>query len=341
MRGSPVPDRGYLEFGRWFGAIFGLNFGFILGNVIHNTRHWMYGPEVIVMLRGAQTVQVDGVEYRLEAGDVLTIDSFQAHEIYDGTPGGLQMILNFEESLLRRTGDVRLALSTVGEHALPRDHPDICDFRENLCELAQLVMQQNQNDRITAEVSDESWAAVRAYFYRLMMLLSRHQIHMEHSLPESPMLLADCVQMIHQRYREPLTIGDLAASFNYSESSLYRLFRRSLGISFLEYLTSVRLNVACGMLMKREKSVMEIADLCGFSSYGNFYRVFRERMGTSPVKYREESVQAQTQWWTPSDMNPLYHYNQFQMFPVCETDNWNTVKELVRTCCTCQNPKAR
>ncbi len=332
MKKSPMPDRGYLEVGRWFGAMFGLNFGCLTGNVIRNSRHWMYGPEIMVMLRGSHTLWVDGVEHRLEAGDVLTIDSFQSHEIYDGAPGGLQLIFNFDESLLRRTGDVRLALSTVGEHALPRDHPDVCALRETLLELTKLTEQQLKTGKAGTVIGDDAWFEVRALFYRSLMLLSRHQVAVEHPLPESPMLLANCVRAIHQRYREPLTIGDLAARFNYSESSLYRLFRQSLGISFLEYLTSVRLNVACGMLMKREKSVMEIADLCGFSTYGNFYRIFKERMGTTPTAYQEDTAPDRSMWWTPSDMNPLYRYNQFQPFPVLKNDCWESMTELVQKC---------
>ena len=89
------------------------------------------------MLRGSHTVWVEGEEYRLEAGDVLTIDTFCSHEIYGGAPGGLQLIFSFDETMLRRTGDVTLDLSTVGEHALPRDHPDVCAMRQAVALLMQ------------------------------------------------------------------------------------------------------------------------------------------------------------------------------------------------------------
>lgn len=328
MKQIPAPDRGYMEFGRWIGAMYGLNFGCIVGNVIRNSRHWMYGPEVICMLRGGHTVWVDGVEHRLEAGDVLCIDSFQSHEIYDGAPGGLQMIFNFEETLLRRSDGLRLGLSTVGEHALPRDHPDVCALRESICELIKLSSTGLRNK---GKISDEEWFEVRTLFYRALTLLSRHRHPAAEPMPGSPMLLANCIREIHQRYQEPLSIADLAGQFGYSASSLYRLFRQSLGVSFLDYLTSVRLNIACGMLMKHEHTVMEIADLCGFSTYSNFYRVFRERMGLTPTAYQAGAVPDSSLLWTTFDQNPLYHYNQFQPFPVLESDQWEKLSDFCRS----------
>jgi len=333
MKQIPQPDRGYMEFGRWFGSVFGLNFGCLCGNVIRNSRHWMYGPEIICMLRGAHTVWVDGVEHRLEAGDVLTIDSFRSHEIYDGTPGGLQMILNFDETLLRRSGDVRLDLSTVGPNALPKDHPDVVALRETVFELCRLCSDPVHTFKaFGAQVTDAEWFEVREYLYKLVKLLSRHQHPANGAMPESPMLLANCIREIHERYQEPLTIANLAEKYGYSSSSLYRLFRQSLGVSFLDYLTSVRLNIACGMLMKNEHTVMEVSDLCGFSSYSNFYRIFKERMGTSPTAYQEGSIPENSQWWTDSDNNPLYQYNQFQAYPVQNTEDWNDLDEMVRKC---------
>ena len=332
-KNEAIADRGYMEFGRWSGACYGLNVGCVMGNIIRNSRHWMYGPEIVIMLRGSHTVWVDGAEHRLEAGDVLTIDTFESHEIYDGVPDGLQMIFNFDEALLRRTGNVRLALSTVGENALPKDHPDVCALREAVACMGRMIYSRfcvSPSER--TPVSDAEWFQARCCLDRILMLLSRHQVPAKSPPLDSPMLLANCIREVHEHYSEPLTLSMLAERFNYSESSLYRLFRQSLNASFLGYLTSVRLNIACGMLMKNEHTVMEVSDLCGFSTYSNFYRVFKQRMGMSPTEYKEKSTGGASVLWTNSENNILYRYNQFQSFPVLKEDTLEGLHEAVKHC---------
>lgn len=73
-----------------------------------------------------------------------------------------------------------------------------------------------------------------------------------------------------------------------SQSTLYYLFNKHYGCTVHEYINNRRLERAAELLRNSTKSVGEIAFQSGFSSQNYFSRLFREKYGTSPAKYRKE-----------------------------------------------------
>ncbi len=55
-----------------------------------------------------------------------------------------------------------------------------------------------------------------------------------------------------------------------------------MGMSFPEYLQSIRLNCAVSLIAGGEQSITEIAADSGFESQRTFYRAFRARFGITP-----------------------------------------------------------
>ncbi len=73
-----------------------------------------------------------------------------------------------------------------------------------------------------------------------------------------------------------------------SQSTLYYLFGKHYGCTVHEYINNRRLERAAELLRNSAKSVGEIAFQSGFSSQNYFSRLFREKYGTSPAKYRKD-----------------------------------------------------
>ena len=86
------------------------------------------------------------------------------------------------------------------------------------------------------------------------------------------------------------TVQEICDSLFISPSTVLRLFRRYLGVSPRAYLETRRLEIARNHL-KLGKSVTETAQLAGYSDTSAFIRLFRQRFGITPLKYREISTQ--------------------------------------------------
>ena len=83
----------------------------------------------------------------------------------------------------------------------------------------------------------------------------------------------------------PSTLSDLAAHANVSTRHLNRVIRDELGMSPLEYVNSMRLDVATACL-ESGSSVAQAAALAGYGSVVAFRRAFVARLGITPSQYQ-------------------------------------------------------
>ena len=81
-----------------------------------------------------------------------------------------------------------------------------------------------------------------------------------------------------------ITFSDAAAFMGLSEPYFSKFFRKISGMTFSQYLNSVKLRHAIAMLQDRKSdlSVTEISTLCGFDTIRHFNRVFKDITGMPP-----------------------------------------------------------
>lgn len=91
---------------------------------------------------------------------------------------------------------------------------------------------------------------------------------------------------IDQNYMNKLTLDDLAKNVYLNKSYVSQMFITYLGITFVEYLESLRIHKAQELLRNTEASITKIAENIGYSTQSYFTKVFKKRMGMSPIKYR-------------------------------------------------------
>ena len=82
-----------------------------------------------------------------------------------------------------------------------------------------------------------------------------------------------------------LSIKDIAQNLNYHPKYISHLFKDKMGISYSEYLRSVRLKYAITLLDHGIDSVKNVALLSGFSDPLYFSKVFKDSVGMSPTVY--------------------------------------------------------
>lgn len=81
---------------------------------------------------------------------------------------------------------------------------------------------------------------------------------------------------------ERIDIDGVAAFLRTSRATLLRAFHHAGGMSFTEYLRSIRMQEAFYLLRERALNVAECAARCGFSDPAYFSRTFKKHFGFSP-----------------------------------------------------------
>jgi transcriptional regulator GlxA family with amidase domain len=86
---------------------------------------------------------------------------------------------------------------------------------------------------------------------------------------------------------EPMNEADFARLAGQSQSAFSRSFRRHTGMTFVQYVNRLRVNLACQHLMSDTR--MPITEVCfaaGFNNLSNFNRQFLAQKGMPPSRFR-------------------------------------------------------
>lgn len=94
------------------------------------------------------------------------------------------------------------------------------------------------------------------------------------------------LQHIGRNFTRDLREAELAALGRQSISTFSRSFRRHAGVTFVRYVNSLRIELACQHLSQAGLTVTEICYAVGFNNVSNFNRQFLAAKGMQPSRFR-------------------------------------------------------
>lgn len=102
-------------------------------------------------------------------------------------------------------------------------------------------------------------------------------------------IIRPAIEYMAQRFREDITVEQLAGLVHLSKSHFMRCFRQAVGIGAIEHLSQLRIHAACEALSDSTDQIADIAFACGYSNLSNFNRQFLKKVGCSPREYRKRN----------------------------------------------------
>lgn len=95
-------------------------------------------------------------------------------------------------------------------------------------------------------------------------------------------------EYVEQNYwREDFSLQEAADCVNLSMQYMSKLFRKEMGVTFVDYLTSVRIRKSIDLFQNEELKIYEIAERVGYATQHYFSTVFKKNLGVSPAEYRK------------------------------------------------------
>lgn len=95
------------------------------------------------------------------------------------------------------------------------------------------------------------------------------------------------MDFVNENYMEKITLGELAAELKYSLPYLSRIFRKSCGMTFENFLQKTRIEQSCRLLANTDKKIIDIAECVGYTDLKFFNMIFKRYMNMTPGKYRK------------------------------------------------------
>ncbi len=97
----------------------------------------------------------------------------------------------------------------------------------------------------------------------------------------------DAVRYLEENYQNAVGLKETADALGLSEHYLSRLFHKTTGYSFLNYVTRFRIARALELMGDPKLNITEIYTACGFRTGSHFAQVFKHYVGETPANYRE------------------------------------------------------
>jgi AraC-like DNA-binding protein len=123
-----------------------------------------------------------------------------------------------------------------------------------------------------------------AFFADQLSALS-NQLVMEKNNAEPPLVLK-AREYIDKHRAEEISLADVAKAAGASVFHFCKVFHKSTGLKFTDYVARVRLEDARNRLLNPNLRVSEIAYDVGFQSLTQFNRTFKRVFGQSPTAFR-------------------------------------------------------
>ena len=260
---------------------FGTNARINCGHVTeqHNSGNHLHQYfELELVLEGEIEITVSGKRHIARAGDIAAIPPFKVHSFH--TPERVKMLI--------------MTLPTVFL-------PEMVEFDELFAD----------RDRFVFKASDALWTYLIATGFHTMR--TKRSISLPEDLPflhrfcatlhliiaeflsvteARPMVasentLARILLYVSSHFTEDITLNSIGEALGYNPKYVSACFSMIEGISFRDFLNSLRIEKAKGLLRSSDSTVLAIALECGFKNESTFHRVFLDVTGMTPAKYRK------------------------------------------------------
>lgn len=249
--------------------------------------HWHERLEFIYVLEGSLDTTCGNMAATLHVGDLLVVNPNQLHAAVSGKDGVKYYALCIENTALT-------ALSGgqgIEQYILPILQRKCC---------FQTYIHSEEINGILKDIFTEFESKEQGYelmlqgnVARLLALLYRKHINTDSNISVVSSHFEEVLAYIGEHFTEDIKMENVAEHFSFNKSHFCRKFKSQTGISFVRYVTRLRLDLSEFLLLTSDLPITQIALKCGFNDLNYFSRKFRERYGMSCSDYRRKNAEKQ------------------------------------------------
>lgn len=257
---------------------------------VHFPEHTHDYIEMIYMCQGQTTHIVNGKSIILLQGETLILNQHATQEILPA--GEDDIAINF----IIMPPFFSKALEMLGEEETPLRHfiIDCIAGRENTdgylhFKTADILQIQNLFENLVISFIEKDSAKRKINEFTMGLLLLEFINHSDKLVYENKetSALFQVLKYIEENYQSG-SLSDAAELLHYDLYWLSREIKRKTGRTFTQLLQEKRLLQTEYLLINSNMKISDIAASVGYNNMSYFHRIFEEKFGMSPKKYRDK-----------------------------------------------------
>lgn len=246
--------------------------------------HWHREMEILYVLNGSAVITMEGEKYKMNPLDLIVVESSVIHEVIYELPQTMAICIHISRSYLRRylNDPEFLRIRCIGTKLQPKQQESYNRLCTYLKDLTILYFEQK------ASYTLRSSALILLVLAELTDFFS--QPVTEHTVAADVSQLSrieQVFQYVERHFREPVELQDAADELGLNKEYFCRFFKKNTGMSFLQYVSQVRLNHVYQDLLYTEGSIQEILEKNGIYNNKLFYRQFQETYHCTPRELKK------------------------------------------------------
>jgi AraC family transcriptional regulator len=243
---------------------------FSAGDILHAHSH--NRPIMAVMLSGSFDTAIMGRRFACLPDQAWTEPCEERHANYIGQRGARVLVFQPDPAHAPLFGTI---LPLIEDVAHVHDPQVSLDARRVLREM-------DQPDALAK-------LAIDALMLGMLVRVSR--AHRKLASRRSPSWVARVREMLHDEFRSPPSLNELAAVAGVTPTHVCHAFKSHVGMPIGEYVRRVRINWAAEQLRTTDQPLSAIAMAAGYSDQSHFTRESRRLLGARPSEYRRGTRQ--------------------------------------------------
>ena len=253
--------------------------------------HWHEDVEVIFVTYGIVIININGEHCSLREGEGVFINSNSLHSARAASESGCIL-----HSLVFAAGLLSSTTESVFEQRYMRPllKCQVLPFVPFLCG-KEWEIQASKCIRDAYDVHKEEQYGYELIVreklsHMLYLIVTNKQSVIEQQQPSKDKDVHRVKLMLdylHNNYADNVSLQQLSAIAFISERECLRCFKKTLGVSPMQYLLKYRVSMATQLLSDTSLTVIEICTQTGFGNSSHFARAFRHYMQCSPTDYRK------------------------------------------------------
>lgn len=231
---------------------------------------------LLYTINGEGSVRSGDFEFSLQRNFAVIIDCHTPHEYHTVSDEWEFLWIHFNGSAIAPLFDITYPTKEV--RAVSMENAD--DFEDRI---NSIITELSQNDIATyIHLSSHMHSVLNAV---CLAALENDKVSIKHNSADD---IHTVLKYIERNYFNPITLNDMIENIHVSKYHFIRRFRRAMGITPYSYLTNYRINMSKTLLRSTDKTVSEIAEICGFLDTSNFITHFKKHTGQKPMQYRRD-----------------------------------------------------